>query len=176
MISDMKSKECVDVICSRRSIRRFTSETISSSDLKILLKAGMQAPSARNTQSWQFVVINQRENLIRIAEFHPYAGMLNHAPVAIAVCADLSLEPNLEYGALNCAAATENILLAAHAIGLGAVWLGIYPRKQRMTDLKDLLNLPDQIVPIALIALGHPEEKKDPEDRYRSDRIHYNQW
>lgn len=165
-----------EAILSRRSIRQYTDKSVDEETQKKLLQAAMQAPSARNTQSWQFVVINNRQTLRDISNFHPYGDMLKHAPLAIAVCGDFQLEENVDYLALNCAAVTENILLAAHSFGLGAVWLAIYPRKKRIKDLRELLNLPDDIIPITLVALGHKIDSKGVDNRYNPEKIHYNKW
>lgn len=158
--------EIYQAIMTRRSVRRFTEESVSDEVCANLLKAAMQAPSAHNAQPWHFVVIDNHEIMKKINRFHPYASMLKHSPLAITVCGDLTIEHSVEYLALNCAAATQNILLAAHGFDLGAVWLGIYPRIERMRELSKLLKLPESIVPISLIALGHPLEKKMTENRY----------
>jgi len=163
-------------LITRRSIRQFTKDSVSDQHSTKLLKAAMQAPSAHNAQPWHFIVIDNREIMKEIVGFHRYASMLNHAPLAITVCGDRGIEKNTEYLALNCAAATQNILLAAHGLELGAVWLGIYPRTDRMAKLSQLLKLPESIVPISIIALGHPAEEKSPESRYREDRVHKNLW
>jgi len=165
-----------EVILSRRSIRQFTSNTIDNETQNKLLQAAMQAPSARNTQAWQFVVIDDRQILNEISNFHPYADMLKQAPLAIAVCGDFQLEESVDYLALNCAAATENILLAAHSFGLGAVWVAIYPKKQRIKELRNLLDLPEDIIPISLVAVGHPKEPKEISDRFNPEKIHLNSW
>jgi nitroreductase len=168
--------ETFEAIITRRSIRHFSTDPVDDQIRLKLLEAGMQAPSAHDSQSWHFVLIDKRDILIKITQFHPYAGMLDHAPLALAVCGDLRLEKSIEYLALNCAAVTENILLAAHALNLGAVWLGIYPRKERMKELSKLLNLPETVHPITLIAIGKPAEKKLAENRFKPDRIHQNEW
>ncbi len=168
--------ETFEAIITRRSIRKFASDSVDDQIRLKLIKAGMQAPSAHNSQPWCFVLIDKRDLLLKITQFHPYAGMLDHAPLAITVCGDLGLEKNIEYLALNCAAVTENILLAAHALNLGAVWLGIYPRKERIKELSKLLNLPETVCPITLIAIGKPAEKRPAENRFKPDRIHINRW
>jgi nitroreductase len=168
--------DTIEAIMTRRSIRRFTADPVNDQIRKKLLESAMQAPSANNLQPWQFVLIDERDLLNKITRFHPYASMLNHAPLAITVCGDLGIEKNTGYLALNCAAATENILLAAHSIGLGAVWLGIFPREERMSKLKDLLKLPDPIIPVSLVAIGYPAEEKRVENRFRQDWIHINGW
>ena len=168
--------ETFEAIISRRSIRQYTNEKISQQMIDKLLTAAMQAPSARDTQSWHFIVIEDKHILKAIAGFHPYADMLRQAPLAIAVCGDFRLEESVEYLALNCAAATMNILLAAHSFGLGAVWLGIHPRKKRIKDLREELNLPENIIPITLIAIGYPKESKNRIDRFDPNKIRFNQW
>jgi nitroreductase len=165
-----------EAIISRRSIRHFSDESIDQEMIQKLLIAAMQAPSARNTQSWCFIVIDDQTILKEIPKFHPYADMLREAPLAIAICGDYKIEESVEYLALNCAAATENILLAAHSFGLGAVWLGIHPRKKRVKGLKELLNLPEYILPISLVAIGHPTEQKSKINRFDPHKIRYNQW
>ena len=168
--------EIYEAIMTRRSIRQFTEQSVSDHLCMKLLKAAMQAPSAHNAQPWHFIVIDNREIMKQIARFHPYASMLRYSTLAIAVCGDRSIEVSTEYLALNCAAATQNILLAAHGLALGAVWLGIYPRAERMTKLSMLLELPESIIPIALIAIGHPSERKKGEDRFRENIVHKNVW
>jgi len=165
-----------EVILTRRSIRKYKSGEISEKQMEQILRAGMQAPSARNIQPWHFIVIKERDILDQIPRFHPYSSMILEAPVAIAVCGDLNEEPSIDYINQNCSAATENMLLAAHSMGLGGVWLGIQPRKDRIKGIKELLELPDRIAPVSLIVLGYPDEKKGPVDRYRPDRVHFNRW
>lgn len=168
--------EAFDTILSRRSIREYTDKQIDQEIIDQLLQAAMSAPSARNTQSWQFIVINNREVLNKIPNFHPYSEMLKTAPLAICVCGDYTLEKDINYLNQNCSAATENILLAAHALGLGAVWLSVFPREKRVNGIINLLKLPDHIVPISLISLGYPAEKKERADRFNRQKIHINQW
>jgi nitroreductase len=168
--------ETLKAIKTRRSIRKFTSHYISDDMIEKLLRAAMQAPSARNTQSWQFVVTTERKILDKIPLIHPYADMMYQATLAILVCGDLSLEKSVEYCVVNCSAATQNILLAAHDLGLGAVWLGVYPRDERSVGLRKLFQIPHDIVPVSLIACGYPAEKIAAEDRYKLDRIHRDCW
>ncbi|QNO16055.1 nitroreductase family protein [Alkalicella caledoniensis] len=162
-------------IFTRRSIRKYTNEPVSQEDITYLMKAAMAAPSAKNQQPWQFVVIDDRELLEKVPQFHPYSKMLLEAPLAIAVCGDLSGE----YGGMwvqDCSAATQNILLAAESKGLGAVWLGIHPIEKLEQQVINLLNLPEGIIPLNLIAVGHPAEKKEPANRYHEAKVHYNKW
>lgn len=166
----------LDTLLTRRSVRRYTSEPLDDDTVASLLRAAMAAPSAVNEQPWHFVVIRERELLDTLAEKHPYARMLKQAPVAVAVCGDTTLEHHPGYWVVDCSAATENLLLAAHAMGLGAVWLGIYPREERMKMLSGLLELPGHVKPLSLVALGHPDEEKRPADRYKPERVHRDRW
>jgi nitroreductase len=165
-----------EAILTRRSIRKFKSQPISEDLIEKILRAGMQAPSARNKQPWHFVVIRNRELLDKISVVHPYAYMLKEAPLGILICGDSKIEITIEYLIQDCSAATQNMLLAAHNFGLGAVWLGIYPREPRIKALRELLSLPEHIIPISMIAVGYPNEKKSPENRFKPERIHYDKW
>lgn len=168
--------ELFEALSARRSIRRFAGKEIDPADIEKIIRAGMQAPSAKNYRPWQFVVVNKKEILRKVREYHPHAEMLNEAPLGIFVCGDLTIDSSVEYCALDCAAASQNMLLAAEALNLGAVWVGIYPRKDRMEGTKMLLKLPDTVVPISLIVIGQPEETPHPVDRFLPERIKYNTW
>jgi nitroreductase len=167
--------EAMEAILTRRSIRRYASAKVPGELVRELLTAAMSAPSAGNEQPWHFVIIDDRKIMEKIPSFHPYASMLKEAPLAILVCVDgdLGIEGFLVQDG---SAATENLLLAAHARGLGAVWLGIYPRKERVVGMRKLLAMPDSILPLALISLGYPAETIPGEDRYHLQRVHTNRW
>ena len=130
--------ETFETIITRRSIRKYSDKIVPSELIDKLIKAAMYAPSARNTQPWHFMVIDDRQLLNQIPEIHPFADMCRQASHAIFVCGDVNIEKLEGYISLNCAAATQNILLAAHELGLGSVWLGVYPRKERMNPLAKL--------------------------------------
>ena len=168
--------ETLLAIHNRRSIRKYKSQIVEPEKIELLLKAAMYAPSARNTQSWQYIVITDRSKLDEIRKVHPYAGMLKEATLSILVCGDKTLETNEGYLNTNCSASTQNILLAAHDLGLGSVWLGVYPREERINAMVTLFKLPDHILPISLIAFGYPAESKEYPDRFLPERIHYNKW
>ena len=168
--------ETLQAIATRRSIRKFTGKNIPEELITKVLEAAMYAPSARNTQPWHFILITDREVLDKIPHIHPYAEMCYDAGAAIMVCGDSNIEKLEGYIALNCAAASQNILLAAHDLGLGAVWLGVYPRKERMEPLGKLIGLPKNIIPVSLIALGYSDERISPQERFKEERIHYNKW
>jgi len=166
----------IDVILSRRSIRKFTRDPVTDQQIETLLRCGFAAPSAGNTQPWQFIVIRDREILDSIPTVHEHADMVKHAPAAILVCAEPTVAMADGYWQQDFAAAAENILLAAHAMGLGAVWLGVYPRENRMAGLRTLTKLPERIIPGALIAIGCPAEAKPPSNRYDETKIHYDRF
>jgi nitroreductase len=169
--------EAMDAILSRRSIRRYTTEPVPEKVIEELLEAAMSAPSAHNTQPWHFVVVNDRVILDEIPKFHPYADMLPQAPMAILVCGDLQLDAGRGFWVQDCSAAAQNILVAANAKGLGAVWVGIYPVEEKSGDvIRNLIGLPENIIPLCLIPMGYPVQAKPPANRYDSSRIHNNRW
>lgn len=166
----------MNAIFARRSIRRYTPEPVPDELVTELLRAAMCAPSARNEQPWHFVVIRDRNILREIPKFHPYAQMLNEAPLAILVCGEPQLEKSKGRWPTDCAAATENILIMAQEKGLGTCWLGIYPDTGREANIRKLLQIPDNITPFSLVAVGYPGEQKPPSNRYDPDRVHYDRW
>ena len=168
--------DTIEAIHTRRSIRKYTDEPVSEETIETLLRAAMAAPSAGNEQPWHFAVIDDRKLLDEIPKFHPYSTMLKEAPVAILIAGDLSLETYEGYWVQDCSAATQNLLLAAHAEGLGAVWLGVHPVDEREAGMRKLLGIPDNVIPFSLIALGHPAEQKGREDRYQASRVRRNGW
>lgn len=168
--------ELLEGIFTRRSIRKYSNEKLTDEQIRLLLKAGMQAPSAVNCQPWHFLVITSRDTMVEITKIHPYAQMLKEAACAILVMGDTQLEHGPGYWAVDCGAATQNILLAAHGQGLGAVWIGIQPREERKSILKRLFELPEHIHPFALISIGYPAEIKQPVNRYKEDKVHYQKW
>jgi nitroreductase len=167
-------EEVIRTIFSRRSIRKYTNEPVSEKHVKTILEAAMAAPSASNRRPWHFIVVTDRQKLDALAENHPYGKMLFKAPLCIAVCGDRSLAER--YWAQDCSAATENLLLAVTALGLGAVWLGVYPRDDRVKAVRELLNIPDNFVPLNLISIGHPAEEKEPRTQYDESRVHRKAW
>jgi nitroreductase len=168
--------EALDAIFNRRSIRQYTSEQIADEQIEILLKAGMYAPSAVNKQPWEFIVFRNQDTMRRIVEVHPNASMLLKANTAILICWDEQRQHDIGYGPVDCAAATQNILLAAHSMGLGAVWVGIYPRQPRMEAIKSIFRLPDHIRGFSIVALGHPAEKRSKPERFDKQKIHLETW
>lgn len=168
--------EVMEAIHTRRSIRKFQQKAVPDDLVTDLLAAAMSAPSAGNQQPWQFVVITDREILGKVPGLNPYAAMAKDAPLAILICGDLALEKFPGYWVQDCSAATQNLLLAAHCKGLGAVWTGIYPLDDRVEGFMKLCNLPEKVIPLALVVIGYPAQTLPPEDRLRKDRVHRNLW
>ncbi len=166
--------DAIKAIQTRRSIRKYTGKTVNPEIIRQLLESGMYAPTARNIQPWHFIVVDEREMLDKLSVAHPYAKMLREAPLAILVCGDKRLQEADGYIIQDCSAATQNIMLAAHALGLGSVWLGMYPREERMQAVSGLLGIPGHILPVSLISIGYPAEEKEAPSRYRTERIHHN--
>ncbi len=168
--------EIIQAIHTRRSIRKYTDDPVEDQVVDEVLRAGMMAPSAGNEQPWHFVILRNPATLQAIARAHPYASMAEHAPVAILVCGDISLDKYDGFWAQDCAAAMQNMLLAIHAFGLGGVWVGIHPRPQRLADIRRAIALPDHIIPFALLPFGYPDEEKPRENRFQTARVHRERW
>lgn len=163
--------DALDAVLTRRSIRKYTDEPVPEDLVATLLRAAMAAPSARNQQPWRFIVVRDRALLAALATAQPNAGMVSQAQVAVVVCADLDLVESEGFWVQDCAAATENLLIAAHALGLGAVWSGTYPREERVAGVREALSLPDHVVPFAVVPIGYPAEHPGPADRFDRERI-----
>jgi len=160
-------------IFSRRSIRVYTEKPVSDAEIQSLLEAGMAAPSASNRKPWHFVAVTDRETLCALAEAHPYGKMLAKAGAAIAVCGDPKVSA---WWVQDCSAATENILIAAAALGLGAVWLGSHGNPERERAIRGVLGIPDATGVLSLLSIGHPAEEKESRTQYDSRRVHRNRW
>jgi nitroreductase len=168
--------DTLEAIRTRRSVRKYQDQPVPEELVQKLLAAAMNAPSARNGQPWQFVVIDDGRMLADVAEINPNAQMARQAPLGIVICGDLSLEKSPGYWMVDCSAAAENMLLAAHALGLGAVWTGVFPREERMKGLRRLVKLPENVIAHSLVIVGYPAEQPPPHDNYRPDRVHRNGW
>jgi len=163
----------IDVIKRRRSVRKYTAEPVSEAEVRELLEAAMAAPSASNLQPWHFVVVRDSERKGLLARTHRWSGMIADAAVAIAVCGE---QTRSRHWVQDTSAATENLLLAATALGLGAVWIGIHPDRDREAKVREVLDIPEQIGVLCLIALGRPGEHKPPQHNYTEARIHHDRW
>lgn len=166
-------------IMTRVSVRTFTGEKITAAQLDTILRAGMAAPSALNKQPWAFVVVTDEAIIEKLGEALPYSRCSNRPAVAIIPCGDLSKAIEGEMGAFwinDVSAATENMLLAAHSMGLGAVWTGLHPDMNRVKLVQDLLGLPEHIIPLCVVPVGVPAEQPEVKDKYKPENIHYNAW
>ena len=164
-------------IYQRRSIRKYKPDPIPRETLLDLLRAAMAAPSAVNKQPWDFIVVTQPERLATLQDVLPYGKY--PCPAAIVVCGRLDLaqtEPDGSYWVQDCSAATENLLLAAAGLGLGTVWVGVYPICARVEAVQKVMNIPPFAVPLNVILVGYPDEEKPPQTRFRDDRVHWETW
>lgn len=166
--------ETIDAIMTRRSIREYQDKPVPESIVKKLLAAAMNAPSAANQQPWQFVVVTDKSLLKQIPSFSPYAAPAPKAAAGILVCGDLSKAKLPTLWTQDCSAATQNILLAAHSLGLGAVWTGVYGLEGRVEGFQKLIKTPENVVPFSFVLVGYPGQKVPPESRYQEERVHHN--
>jgi nitroreductase len=166
------------ILFGRRSVRTFQPGTVPDSVVRTLLEAAMAAPSAVAKDPWRFVVVREPETLQRLGAVLSNGHLLPQAGLGIAVCGDLEAahDRQLSYLLQDCAAAIENLLLAAHALGLGACWLGVHPREPRIQEVRRVLAIPEPVLPVACIAVGHPAEAHEPRTRYRSAYVRHEQW
>lgn len=165
--------ERLRIIFSRRSIREYSGEPVSAEDIQNLLEAGMAAPSASNRKPWHFVVITDKDMLRALAHAHPYGKMIANAAVGIAICGDPVIS---DRWVQDCAAATENILIAVAGLGLGGVWLGCYGHTLREQAVRDILGIPERIGVLSLLSIGHPGEEKEARTQYDGTRVHRDRW
>ena len=168
--------DTIEAILTRRSIRQYTAQRVPEDKVKRILQAAMYAPSAFNYQPWHFIVLDRKELIEGLIKVIPHAEMLKQAPLTIIYCGDTKLENNIDHIVQDCSAATENSLLAAHALGLGAVWIGIYPDKVTIEGLRKHFGFPENIIPVSAITVGFPAEVSQTEDRFNSLKIHTNKW
>ena len=167
----------MEALLTRRSVRKYRDQPIPPAVVRAMLDAAMHAPSGNDEQPWHFVVIDDRRLLEAIPAIHSAAQMVKGAPLAILVCGDPRLEKVRDMWLLDCAAATENLMLAAWEHGVGSVWTGVCHRPQRVEAFRHLLGIPESIVPFALVVLGYPAvAPRRTVERYREDRVHANAW
>ncbi len=170
--------DALTVIHNRKSVRHFTGEPVLPEQIDILLRAAMAAPSAVNCQPWEFIVVADRVTLDRLADVLPHAKMLHKAPAAIVVCGvpARAHKQFVEYAVIDATLAGQNILLAAEAIGLGAVWTAVYPYPERIDAVRPLLNMPGDVIPLNIIPVGYPTGEDRPQGKFRPDRVHRQRW
>ena len=175
-VENKDAQAAINNIMTRTSIRKYTNDPVSKTDIETMLRAGMAAPTAVNKQPWHFVAVTDKAKL---AELAGRRGMIKQAGVAIVVCGnmDKALQgPAQGFWIQDCSAATENILLTAHALGLGAVWTGCYPIDDRVAEVSKVLKLPETIVPLCVLAIGRPAEQPTPKDKWKPENVSYNEF
>lgn len=177
-VKNDNGQAAIENIMTRTSIRQFKAQPVEQDKVDILLKAAMAAPTALNLQPWHFIVINDKETIALLSGKQPTS-----APLMIAVCGDTdkTMLPDgstklPDFWVEDVSAATENLLLAAHALGLGAVWTGVYPAMDRTAEVANVLNCPQNIVPLAVVRVGYPDESPEPKNKYKEENISYNKF
>lgn len=177
-VSTSSAKETMDVILQRKSVRNYIQKQVTKDQLNALIRAGMAAPTAMDRRPWAFVAVTDRAKLSALAKM-PYCGMLEYASAAILVCGVNSKfldGPYKDFWIQDCSAATQNILLAAEDMELGAVWLGGHPVEGRMQVMREVLNVPADVTPLSLISIGYPAGTEKPKDKYDETVIHWEKW
>ena len=174
----MNAQETIQFLHGRRSIRMYKPGTISDADINTLLQAAMAAPSAVAKDPWRFVVVRNPATLVSLASVLANGAMLNTAGLCVAVCADVEAahDGQLSYALQDCSAAIENLLLAVHALGLGACWLGVHPREDKIAKVRAILRIPSSILPVSCIAVGYADEAKEPRTRFNPSYVHWEKW
>lgn len=171
-----KENTVLDNIATRTSIRDYEARPVEKEKVEKMLRAAMAAPTAMNRQPWHFIVVDKRSLLDQLSEANPHAKMLKKAPLAIVVCGDMdkAIEGGgRDFWIQDASAATENLLLAAHAMDLGAVWTGAYPAEERCEAIAKVFHLPDNIIPLNIVVIGYPAEHPQPKDKFKESNISY---
>ena len=171
--------EILNNILTRTSVRLFTDKSVEKEKIDLLMQAAMAAPTGKNRKPWEFIIIENKETLTKLSEAMPYAKMVAKAPLAIVICANkdcLKPEDNEIGWICDCSAATQNLLLAANSLDLGATWTAVYSYEDRLKAAKEILNLPDNIIPLSLIPVGYPEKRFKPMEKFDKTKIHYEKW
>ncbi len=166
----------MESILNRTSVRKFQDRQIAADELQQILKAGFAAPSAKNTQPWEFLVVQNPQTLMKMATFTPYAAPIGRARLGMLVCADTNCNPIIEYCQQDCAAATENMLIAAKDLDIGSCWIGVYPNEERIVPIREYFKLPENIMPMWMIAFGYPAENPKVKDKWNEAKIHYEKY
>ena len=177
--TDNTKNDAIETLMTRTSIRSFTDRAVAADTVEMLLRAGMAAPTAVNKQPWHFVVIDDRAVMDSLGGNGRQSQMWKESPLAIVVCGDMDKAldgPGRDFWIQDCSAATENILLAAHALGLGAVWTGCYPIEERVANVSRVLNLPETIIPLCVIVMGYPNEQPAPKDKWKPENVSHNEF
>lgn len=168
--------DTIQALLTRRSIRKYKNQPVEQDKIEIILKSAMYAPSAMNLQAWHFIVIDDKNILTDTIKSIPHAELLKQTPNAILVCGDKTIETNESWMIQNCSAAIQNVLMAAHGLGIASCWIAIHGIDNVLKNVSRQFNLPENVIPVALISLGYPDETVFAEDRFKQDKIHYNKW
>lgn len=168
--------ELMEAIYTRRSIRKYQEKPVAEETIRTILAAAMMAPSAGNVQPWHFVVVTDPDKMEAVKDVHPYIGMAAGAPLGILVCGDLGLEKYPGFWVQDCSAAMQNLLLAAHDQGLGAVWTGVHPVEERIDRFRAIFELPAPVVPLGFAVIGWPVKPGPRKDRFKGERVHRDRW
>jgi len=183
-----KNENFLKVILNRKSVRSYTDEPVTKEEILDLLRAGMAAPSALDRRPWAFVVVTKKEMLEKLSRVSPFSGMLKKAKAAIVVCGlplkslvlmkivNVISKTSRDYWVQDCSAASENILLAAEAKGLGAVWIGVYPAEEKIEKVREILGIPESVIPLNIISIGRPTGKEKPKNKFDPKNIHWEKW
>jgi nitroreductase len=164
----------LDLMYSRQRVRDFSDAPVSDGQVEAMLKAAMAAPSVQDRRPWHFVVVRQRKMLDKLSKVHKYAYMLEKAPLAVAICGDQKVSE--KYWVEDGCVATQNLLLAAKVLGLGGVWISLYPKKKPQRAVRDLLDIPDHVGVLCILALGYPAKKEQVSTKYDPKRVHEEEW
>ncbi|HRZ14643.1 MAG TPA: nitroreductase family protein [Candidatus Omnitrophota bacterium] len=176
---EVRMNDTLKTIFNRKSVRVYSEAAVSDEQLLMLVKAGMAAPTAVDRRPWEFIVITDKAVLKKMADAMPYAKMAAQAPAAIVICGDTDRQfggRQASYWQMDCSAATENLLLAAESMGLGAVWTSVYPEEDRMAAMRAILGIPQHVIPLNLVPVGIPRGAEKPKDKYNPGQIHKNKW
>jgi nitroreductase len=167
-------EDALDLMYARQRVREFTDAPVSDEQVEAMLKAAMAAPSVQDRRPWHFVVVRRRETLDKLAKVHKYAYMLAQAQLAIVVCGDQKVSE--KYWVEDGCVATQNLLLAAKALGLGGVWISIYPKKKHQKAVREMLDIPDRMGVLCILAIGTPAKREHIRTKYDSERVHHEEW
>ncbi len=174
---DLQGNPVIENIMTRTSIRKFKQQPVEAEKVETMLRAAMAAPTAMNKQPWHFVVVDDKNVLNALAGPGRRGDMLRNAPLAIVVCGNMEKAPEgqgRDFWIQDASAATENLLLAAHALGLGAVWTGLYPIIERAGQVNQVLGMPETIIPLCTVVIGYPDEQPAPKDKWKPENVSYN--
>ncbi|WNY22932.1 Albonoursin synthase [Methanimicrococcus hongohii] len=166
----------MEALYTRRSVRKYQDKAVPAELVEEAVKAAMFAPSARNQQSWEFIIIDKPELMNEIPTFSPHAAMAKGASIGVLICHNKDYDVAEGFFPQDLGAATQNLLLALHAEGLGAVWTGVYPREDRMAGFVKMCNLPENVIPYSFTIIGYPEKEPEQPDRFKKERVRYNKW